>query len=140
MSQENVEIVRRLNDAFNRRDFERLFQTLDPDVEWIPIMAVLEGRVYRGHAGVREWIEHLSADWEVFETHQEEFRLVGDRVLILGHWRAIARGSGIELRTQPASWVVVVQDGKVVRLQTYTDRKEALEAVGLSEQDAHADS
>jgi ketosteroid isomerase-like protein len=103
-------------------------------------LAVLEGRVYRGHAGVREWIERLSEDWDVFEANQEEFRLVGDRVLVLGHWHARARGSGIELGTQPASWVVDVQDGKVARLQTYTDRKEALEAVGLSEQDTHADS
>jgi len=140
MSQEKVEIVRRMSDAFNRRDFEELFQTIDPDVEWKPIMSALEGRVYRGHAGVRDWIEDLSAYWELFETHQEQFRVIGDRVLILGHWRARARGSGIELDTQPASWVVEVQRGKIVRLQTYTNRKEALEAVGLSEQDAHADS
>ncbi len=133
MSLENVEIARRLSDAFNRRDLEELLETIDPDAEWIPIMAALEGRVYRGHDGVREWIEHLSADWDVFETRQLEFRPVGDRILVLGYWRARARGSGVELQAEQASWVIDVKDGKVVRMQTYTDRKEALEAAGLSE-------
>jgi hypothetical protein len=133
MSRDNLEVVRRMSDTFNRRDFDRLFETLHPDVEWVPIFAVLEGRVYRGHDGVRDWIEHLGEDWERFETHQEEFMPVGDRVLVLGHWHARARGSGIELDAQPASWVVDVRDGKVVRLQTYTDRKEAFRAVGLPE-------
>jgi ketosteroid isomerase-like protein len=40
----------------------------------------------------------------------------------------------------PATWVVEVREGKIASWQTFTDRKEAFEAVGLSEQDAHADS
>ena len=82
---------------------------------------------------MRRWVEDLGHDWEVFETHQEEFLPAGDRVLVLGHWHARARGSRVELKGQPASWVIDLRDGKVARLQTFTDRVEALEAAGLSE-------
>jgi ketosteroid isomerase-like protein len=49
MSQENVEIVRRGFTAFTRRDTALFFDLLHPDVEWVPLMAALESRVYRGH-------------------------------------------------------------------------------------------
>jgi uncharacterized protein len=140
MSQENVEIVRRGFNAFTRGDTALFLELLDPDVEWIPLMATLESRVYRGHDGVRQWLEGLAADWQFFEVHSEDFRDLGDRVLVLGHWRARGRASGVEIENQPGTWLFDVKGGKTVRLQTYTDRAEALEAVGLSEQDAHPDS
>jgi uncharacterized protein len=134
MSQENVEIVRRLFPAFNRRDLTALLETLHPDVEWVPIMAVLEGRVYRGHEGVREWIDGLDEYWEFFEVNAEQFRdLGGDRVLALGRWRARGRVSGVGLENEPGTWLLHLEAGKVVRLQTFTDRAEGLEAAGLSE-------
>ena len=68
MSQENVEIVRRVFEAFNRRDIAAFLELLDPDVEWVPILAVLEGRVYRGHEEIRRWIKDLATDWEFFEV------------------------------------------------------------------------
>jgi uncharacterized protein len=106
-------------------------ELIDSDVEWIPIMAALEGRVYRGHDGVRQRVADLSVDWDCFETHQEEFLEIGDRVLIFGRWRARARSSGVELESEQASSVIDLQDGKVVRLQTYTDRDEAVKAAGF---------
>jgi ketosteroid isomerase-like protein len=140
VSQENVQIARRVHEAFNRRDMAAFLELLDPEVEWIPIMASLEGSVYRGHAGVRRWIAELDTDWESFETCPEEFRDLGDRVLILGSWRACGRVSGVRLENQPGSWLAHLKDGKLTRQQTYTDRAEALEAAGLSAQEAHGDS
>jgi ketosteroid isomerase-like protein len=133
VARDNIAVCREMSDVFNRRDVEALLELLDPAVVWIPIMAVLEGRVYRGHDDVRKWVEQLSTDWEVFETHQEEFREIGDRVLILGRWRARARVSGVELEEQPATWLVDMRDGKIVRLQTFTDRQEALAAAGVDD-------
>lgn len=136
MSPENVDIVRGLPEVFNRRDIPAMLALLDPDVEWIPIMATLEGRVYRGHDGVCQWIEDLGTDWEYFETYTEEWHDLGDRVLAFGRWRARGRASGIELENEPASWLWDVRDGKIVRLQTFTDRTEAIEAAGLMRHDA----
>lgn len=132
MSQENVEVVKGLYRAFNRRDMAGLLALLDPDVEWVPVLAVLEGRVYRGHDDVRRWVADLDSDWEFFEVSYEEMRDLDDRVLVFGHWRARGRTSGGESE-QPGTWLYELKDGKVVRLQTFTNRDEALEAVGLSE-------
>jgi ketosteroid isomerase-like protein len=140
MSQENIEIPRRIMDAYNRGDIASFLEHLDPDVEWIPILATLEGRVYRGRAGVRRWLEELARDWEYFEPLYERFYDLGDVVLILGRWRARGRVSGVELENQPGAWVYEIKDGKAVRMRTFTNRDEALEAVGMSKQDAQADS
>jgi ketosteroid isomerase-like protein len=139
LSQENVEIVQRMQGAFNQRDLVQFFDTLDPNVEWIPIMAVLEGRSYHGHDGVRQWLEELGRDWEVFETYSLANHDLGDRVLSLGFWRARGRSSGVELEHQQASWIIDLETGKIVRLQTFTDRDEAFEAVRLWRK-THADS
>ena len=131
MSQENVDTARGLFPAFNRRDIPALLEALDPEVEWVPIMAVLEGRVYCGHDGVKQWVEGLDEYWELFEVEPEEFRDLGDRVLALGRWRARGRVSGVGLENEAGTWLLHFKAGKVVRLQTYTDRAEGLEAAGL---------
>ena len=137
MSQENVEVARQAFVAFNRTFTEgtpEFYEFVDPEVEWIPITALLEGTRYQGHDGVRQWMEDMKGDWEVFETHAEEFRDLGDdRVLALGTWRAQGRGSGVELDFPRAAWLTRFRDGKIIRLQTFTDRELALEAAGLSE-------
>ncbi len=132
MSQENVEIVRRSFTAFTRGDTASFLELLDPDVVWIPLMASLEGRVYRGLDGVRQWLEGVLTDWEFFEAYPEDFRDLGDRVLVFGHWRARGRASGVELE-RVGTWLYEVKGGKIVREQTYTNRAEALKAVGLTE-------
>jgi ketosteroid isomerase-like protein len=52
MSQENVELVRRVNNAFNRGDFEAWLANADPDVR---IRSSFTGQEYHGLEGAREW-------------------------------------------------------------------------------------
>jgi ketosteroid isomerase-like protein len=132
MSQKNVELVKRLHADFNQRDIAALLDLIDTDVEWVPVLAVLQGEAYRGHAGFRRWVEELDSDWESFEVFYDEVRDLGDRVLVFGHWRAHGRASGGESE-QPGTWLYEIKAGKVVRLQAFTDRAAALAAVGLSE-------
>jgi uncharacterized protein len=109
-------------------DIHFLLDYLQPDVEIVPFGAAMEGKAYRGHDGVlRWWKEEIDTNWEVFETHAEDYEQVGDRMVIYGHWVARARSSGVEL-TSAATWVVDVRDGKIARWETYTDRAEALAA------------
>ncbi len=135
MSQENVEIARRIFEAFNRTftaGTDDLYVFLDPDVEWIPVMAILEGRSYHGHEGVRQWIEDMKRDWEAFEPKPEDFRDLGDdRVLTLGSWHARGRGGDAPLDFPQAAWLGQYREGKLVRMQTFTERKDALKAAGL---------
>jgi ketosteroid isomerase-like protein len=137
MSQENVEVARRLFEAFNRTYAEGtpdLYELLDPEVEWVPMSASLEGTRYRGHDGVRQWLEDMKRDWSTYETRPERFLDLGDdRILILGMWRARGRGGDVLLDFPQASWLVQIRKGRLVLLHTFTDREKAREAAGLSE-------
>ncbi|HEY6775205.1 MAG TPA: nuclear transport factor 2 family protein [Thermoleophilaceae bacterium] len=128
MSRQNVELVRHMHQAFNRRDTETFLGLLDPHVEWVPMMARLEGTVYRGRAEVERWLAGLDHDWVDLRTEPREFRDLGDVVLILGSWHARARTSGVVLDSEPAAWVARIRHGKVVRQETFTDQDQAFEA------------
>ena len=83
---------------------------------------------------MRVWFEEMKRDWTSFEVRPEQFRDLGDdRVLVLGSWRARGRGGEVLLEFSQAAWLVQYRNGKQVRLETFTDRKKALEAAGLSE-------
>ena len=132
MSQENVEVVEGLYRTFNRRDVTGLLDLLDPDVEWVPVLAVLEGRVYRGHDDVRRWVEDLTRIGSSSRCLMRRCAIsaTGSSSLVIG--APAGRTSGGESE-QPGTWLYEIKRGKVVRLQTFTNRAEALEAVGLSE-------
>jgi ketosteroid isomerase-like protein len=137
MPQENVDVARRAFEAFNRTYAEGtpdLYEFLDPNVEWVPMSALLIRTRYHGHDGVREWMEESKRDWTAFEVRPERFLDVGgDRVLAIGSWRAQGRKGGVPLDIPQASWLTQWRNGRAVLLQTFTDRNAALEAAGLQE-------
>src|SRR6187397_1429880 len=132
MSRENVEIVRRLFEAWNVRDIEGLVGLSDPDCEWRPFRAQLEGMVYRGHEGIREFVRDMDEDWEAFRIDPAEFRRRDQRVAVIGHVRALGRGTGVEVDSV-AGFVFELRAGRLARLVSHSDPAAALEAVGLSE-------
>jgi ketosteroid isomerase-like protein len=82
----------------------------------------------------------LSA-WRDLQFEIQDVRDAGDEVVALIHkQRQVGRHSGIETEMAPYGIVFTIHGGKVVRWHFYSDQVSALEAVGLSEQDAHADS
>jgi ketosteroid isomerase-like protein len=138
MSEENVELVRSLLEAFRQRDHERAFDFYDPDIEWDataggevnPELA----RVYRGHDGVRSyWREWLSA-WKDLEFEIEDVRDGGDEIVaLICNQRQWGRHSGVVTELPPYGLVFTFRDGKVVRWRFYPDQRSALEAAGLRE-------
>jgi ketosteroid isomerase-like protein len=132
VSRENEDAARRVHEAFNRTfsdGTDELFELVDPEVEWIPINAVLEGASYRGEDGIRAWMAEMKREWDFYETRPDEYHDLGDgRVLILGTWCARGRGSGLELDSQKAAWVFGFKAGKLTRMHTFTERDKALEA------------
>jgi ketosteroid isomerase-like protein len=135
--EENVEIARRSFAAFNRTVAEGVddyYEFLDAEIEWIPITALLDGRTYRGPDGVRRWVDDIERDWAVYEIRWKEGLDLGDgRVLAFGVWDCLGRRGGVELSFDHATWLIELRDGKLIRLQTFADRSEALEAAGLRE-------
>jgi len=138
MSQENVEIVRQVFDAIAQRDLQRLVALTDPAVEWRSFFAVGEGGVYRGHTRMRQYLDDLREAFEYLRPELDDLLDAGD--IIIGVGRICYRGkeSGVETES-PAGWMFKFRRGKVVRFRAFREPDQALEAVGLSEQDAHAE-
>ena len=138
MSQENVEIVRARLDAFNRGDWKSIFKDAAPNFEldWSRSLAPNRG-VYRGEEVQRAISEFLEG-WESVRIEPHEFIAVDEHVVV--PWTAHVVGrDGIEVQAR-TTWTYTFRDGTVERITIYQERQEALEAVGPSEQDAHADS
>jgi ketosteroid isomerase-like protein len=135
MSQENVEAFKRFADANNRRDVEAMLDELDPEVEWqSAVLGSLGGEatVHRGHDGVREMLRDLYEAFSEFHVQFTEIRDLGDRVVAFGRWITRGEESGVET-TPPLASVVDFKNGKAIRVRSYLDHKEALEAAGLRE-------
>ena len=138
MSQENVELLRRATEAFNRRDLDASLTLTDDDVEVIPRAGAMEGS-YRGHDGVRRWWKDLLGVFPDFTIEIVEVRDIGD--LTLATTRLRGHGAGSDTPTEETIWQVARwRRGKCVWWRTFSNWGEALEAARLSEQDAHADS
>jgi ketosteroid isomerase-like protein len=132
MSQENIELLRKSVEAYNRRDIEAMLEVWHPEMEWYPFTVQAEGgEAYQGHEGLKQWFANVNATFEGVEARVEEVRDLGDMVVALGHLRARFR-SGVSLDT-PVGWLVRYRDGLAVWGRTYQSHAEALEAAGLSE-------
>jgi ketosteroid isomerase-like protein len=132
MSEENVESMRAVVEAFNRRDVKALKAFLTTDAEIVPIRAAIEDTIYRGPDAAEQWVAAIDESWEELFVEIEEERDGGDRVLALGRIRGRGRESGAPIDVEAAS-VAYFRDGLVTTLRTYTNRAEALEAAGQSE-------
>jgi ketosteroid isomerase-like protein len=130
MSQENVEVVRSMFAAYRAGDVESVIDTADADIELRPgIVGGPEGTVYRGSEGFRAFLEDIDSAWEQFRIETQEFRDLGETVLVLGRTRALAR-HGMTLEAS-AGWVCRMRRGKIARFQSFPSSAEALRAVGL---------
>jgi ketosteroid isomerase-like protein len=133
MSQKNVQVVRRMCEAFLAGDIADALALLHVDVKWHgTIGGIEEGRIARGHNEVIEGFMESLRDWERHSLETEDYLDAGDRVVVL--WHEVGRGkkSGAEVETRTAV-VYTVRDDEVIEVQGYMDRRHALEAVGLSE-------
>ena len=132
MSQENVEVVRSAFDAFNARDVDGLVALAAEDCEWVPFRAQLEGTVYRGHAGVRQFVRDMDADWQAFRIDPLEVHDGPALVAVIGRVTARGQGSGVEIDSI-AGFVFELQKGRIRRITSHGDPNAALEAMGLSD-------
>ncbi len=132
MSQENVEIARRVIDAFNRRDVDDFFALAAPDFEWFPAMAGgVAGEGLQGRDGIETYLADIADTWEEYRVLAEEFRDLDDRVVMLGRIEGRGRGSGALIEA-PTGTIFDYRGDEVSRVRTYLDHGEALRAAGLS--------
>jgi ketosteroid isomerase-like protein len=143
MSQENVEMVRKLWELFKGVDCttidwdhgairEMTERFWSPEVELRWSRRAPDARAYRGREGViqafREWLESFSE----YYAEPLDFIEVGDRVLVPNRQWGIGSTSGIPVQDE-FIWVYEIRDNQMARLDEYDTLEEALEAAGLSE-------
>jgi ketosteroid isomerase-like protein len=135
MSEENVEVVRRVYEASARRDTDAILALYDPKVEWdssrIPESRLTGQEHIRGHEGMRALFREWSEAWESFEDECEDLIDAGDQVISVVTRRGRGRTSGAET-SAPRAGIWTLREGKVVRVVWFPTRGEALEAAGLS--------
>jgi ketosteroid isomerase-like protein len=125
MPHENVEVVRRF---LMLDDFDEALTYADPGIVWNPA----EESATQGHDAVRASTARWKGEWDDYELIPEEFADAGDRVVATVRFRARGRASGIEVDGRLYD-VFTLHDGKIVRMDQFTERSEALKAAGLSE-------
>jgi ketosteroid isomerase-like protein len=133
MSEENVEIVRRVIAAFIEGDYERLTDLSDPQVEYDVSRTSPESRVVCGPeevlAVLQEWVD-------TWDEHQVELiELIdagGERVVAVIRERGKLKGSDTWVE-HPRGVVYTVRNQRVLRYEEHEDRAQALEAAGLLE-------
>ena len=131
MSQANVDLVRRGFEHFVATG-EPAWETLHEHVE-VYDHDIMDGREYRGHADVRRWLyEDWAAAWSDYSAEPQEFiEADDDRVIAVLGIKATGRASGVEIERQDAM-LYVVRDLKIVRIDYYNSKQQALEAAGLA--------
>ena len=134
MSQDSEDIgapVKRMWAAFSARDWAAFAAELDPEVEYTPVE---EQTVYRGPESCTEYAHQWLDAWDTFSAQVEETESAPtpNRVFARIRFRGRGRGSGVEI-DESGFWVAELRRGRLYRISEYSNRDDALEAVGLSE-------
>jgi len=132
MSQENVELHRRLAETFNAGEIEAFIAYCDPSVEFHTEFAAVGGD-YQGHNGLRQFFRDFKDAWgEEIRVEPEAYFDLGERTLLFIVVHGHGRQSGLEVQmasAHMARW----RDGLLINFKAYAHREDALSDLGVSE-------
>jgi ketosteroid isomerase-like protein len=135
MSQENVETVRRVMNAWNRQDVEGILALAHLEVEYVNSPTAVEPGTRRGHDGLAAVVR---TQWESLPGGRQEIDRLhdrGDEIISVGRVSRLMPGSDASIDTQILlSWTI--RDGKVIRIEMLgvgSEFQKALEAAGLAD-------
>ena len=124
----DVEKLQEAYEALNRGDIAGTLAVLDAGAEWHEHSELPEADSYRGRDAIQSFLESFLESWDDFRQEVEDLIAEDGKVLILLHMIGQGKGSGIRVEARYAHlWTM--RDGRGVRIDTYTDRAEALEAL-----------
>jgi ketosteroid isomerase-like protein len=134
MSESNVELHRRLTEAFNTRDLDAMLVLVDPSCEWHSAFAEVFGGVYHGHDGVRKWHRDLEEAWgDEIRVKPETYFDLGEHTLSFQVLHGRGRHSGAEVVMPAEAHVLRWRDGQIVYCKEYDHREDALSDLGISD-------
>jgi ketosteroid isomerase-like protein len=123
MSAQLPEPMREAFDALLEHDRDRFVSYFNPDAELVPMVSELEGTVYRGHEGIRQWWDNLISVFPEFSSEVVEVRDMGDRMVTLARFQGDDSSSVVEMWT-----VVFLRSDKIAGWRSFSSESEALEA------------
>ena len=137
MSRENVEVVRAVFEAWNAGNMDAVCELFDPDVIVRPAEGWPEPGPFVGREAVMRSLTQLREAWDADALEAISVIDAGDRVVVRQLWHGVGQGPDMNMQLTN---VYTVRNGKIFGLEFFWDHAAALEALGLSEQDAHAES
>jgi ketosteroid isomerase-like protein len=133
MSQENVELVRRTVDAFNRGDLTGTLENWAPDAVWDWSNSHgFDAGVFRGHEEIRAFAQRFLETFDEVRFELGDPVEVEDGLLMVENVAYVRGREGIEAQARSA-WLIRIRDGEQTSLTLYQTKQEALEAAGLRE-------
>ena len=133
MSQENVELVRKLVGVYNERSFAENADLIDPEIVWdMSRVELPDGATYTGRFELTGFVQAWEEGFESEHIEVQEILDAGDRVITMIHHSGRGKLSQIEI-DQHYAMVWKLRNGRARRVDLYPTRQDALEAAGLSE-------
>jgi ketosteroid isomerase-like protein len=132
MSQENVEIVRRAIEVFNRDGPDAAAAFMDSEIEWHDMPEQPDAGVHHGREGFLEAVEQFTGGFEDFRFLVDEIFDHGDQVITYNRTFGRGESSGATFE-QRGACVWTLRNGSIVCVEWLGTRREALKAVGLEE-------
>ncbi len=126
MSQENVQFMRGLYEAFGKSDVPAVLAGMDQKIEWNEAenFAYADGNPYMGPQAIVEGVfMRLATEWDGFTVSPADFLDAGDRVVTRGTYTGTFKATGKKVRAQFAH-IWNFEGGKLVGFQQYTDTKQ----------------
>jgi uncharacterized protein len=132
MSHENVEIVRRLYEAWQTEGFGVVPELMDPDIEWVNPTYAVEPGTRRGYDEFDAAARSFTSVYRESRASDATFYDAGERIAVKAMLASRSMGSDVPIRAQ-RGYVFDLRDGRVRRFAWFNDPAEALEAVGLAD-------
>ena len=134
MSQENLQLVRRVYDLWNRGDAVAASELFDPEVVWHGYTHLPDSGRRDGVDAVRAWVTDFAEAWGEFGVSIERLvEVEDDAVLALVRMSGRGRDSGVEVTSGVDGHLWTIRGGRIVAVRLFQGSRAALEAVGLRE-------
>jgi len=130
MSQENINIINKVYDAFNAREYETVLGFFDPAIKWMAADSspLADKSPYEGADAIREGVfARIAAGYEKLAIKIDEIFAADNKVVVLGYYDGVPRSNGKQSFIQLAH-IWTLADGKPVKFQQYIDTYKAAES------------
>jgi ketosteroid isomerase-like protein len=129
VSAENIEVLKRLEAAWNSGDLNGFLHLWDEHAVWVPVPDHPDPQPLVGREGVISFAEQWMEPWDDYEVATERFEEVGDTIVWCTRQTGRRRDSGKGFEVRMAA-VCSFRQGRVAQIQWFWDRADALAAVG----------